>query len=157
MQIEHLKIPEVLKQNINMVINIELKELFSNGHFTLEKLEELVDEVIKWNVTLDKELLEARANERFELLFNEFIHDHSHTQSLNILYNAICLSEKLGLNPNWVNLQNHVFNYSKSMIAKANQHPLDGQHKTMDLLESICSEINIDLSTLKREYQVATT
>uniref|UniRef100_UPI0040472CC3 hypothetical protein n=1 Tax=Roseivirga sp. TaxID=1964215 RepID=UPI0040472CC3 len=66
-------------------------------------------------------------------------------------------AEKLGLNPNWVNLQNHVFNYSKSIIAKTNKHPLDGQHKTMDLLESICSEINIDLSALKREHQVATT
>jgi alpha-amylase/alpha-mannosidase (GH57 family) len=157
MQIEHLKIPEVLKQNINMVINIELKELFSNGHFTLEKLEELVDEVIKWNVTLDKDLLEARANERFESLFNEFIQDSSHIHSLNILHSAICLSEKLGLNPHWVNLQNHVFNYSKSLIANTNKLPLDGQQKTMQLLESICSEINIDLSTLKKEFQEVTT
>lgn len=149
MKIENLKIPEVLKQNIDMVINIELKALFSNGHFTLEKYGELVDEVIKWNVTLDKELLEAKANARFESIFEEFKAEPSKNQTLSILHKAIRFSKQLGLNPHWVNLQNQVFGYSKELL-ESDSPPRDGQHKVLDMLEAICDEINIDLATTKK-------
>jgi alpha-amylase/alpha-mannosidase (GH57 family) len=151
MKIEQLKLPEVLKQNINIVINIELKELLSNGNFTLDKFEELVDEVIKWEVSLDNNLLEAKANERLELLFSHFIHNDTSFDSLNVLYETIRLSKKLGLNPHWANLQNHVFDFAASVILGASHTPVEGQQKILKLLEKICFEINIDLSVLKRE------
>jgi hypothetical protein len=156
MKIEQLKLPEVLKQNINVVINIELKELLSNGNFTLEKFDELADEVIKWEVTLDKDLLEAKANERLELLFADFINNNAAIEPLRVLFETIRLSKKLGLSPHWVNLQNKVFGYATAVIAQPNHTPVDGQQKILNVLENICSEINIDLSVLKREIPILT-
>jgi hypothetical protein len=73
-----------------------------------------------------------------------------------VLFETIRLSKKLGLSPHWVNLQNKVFGYATAVIAQPNHTPVDGQQKILNVLENICSEINIDLSVLKREIPILT-
>lgn len=148
-----LQIPDMLKQNIDLVVNIELNELLSNGNFSLEKFEDLVEEVEKWDIKLNEEALNSHLNDKLELLFTDYLKDVSNTRLLEETLQSIQLAKRIRLSPNLVNLQNHVFNFGRDMI-QANEKPFDGQQAVMALIEKIASEINIDLTGLKREALV---
>ena len=153
MKVEQLKIPELLRQNLDMVINIELREVLTNGHFSLEKFEDLVEEALKWEVPIDRELLNNKLNLKLETLFDQFLKELSNVRILEALLLTIRLSKKIGLTPLLVNLQNAVFTFSKMMISER-QSPVDGQQKVMELVEHIATEINIDLAGLKQSALV---
>ena len=145
-----LQIPTTLRQNISNVINIEFKELFTNGNFSLQKMDELVDEVKKWNIALDRELLDAKINDKLDEMFERFLVDHARFDLLTDILNTIKLYKKVDLHPLLVNLQNNVFNLSKELLS-GTKSPIDGNSRILDLLEQIASEINIDLSSMKRQ------
>lgn len=153
MKVENLKIPEVLRRNLEVVINMELKEVLANGHFSLEKFEDLVEEVLKWDVKIDSEPLNTQLNLKLEALFTLFLQEVSNVKLLEEIHQAIQLSKKLGLTPNLVNLQNAVFTFSK-MLIEAGSTPIDGKKVLLELTEKIATEINIDLSGLKKEALV---
>ncbi|WP_420387387.1 DUF3536 domain-containing protein [Roseivirga sp.] len=150
MKVENLQIPPTLKQNIEDVINIEFKDLLANGHFSIQKMDELCDEVIKWDIKLNKDLLNARLNDKLDAMFKEFLADNSLHHILDDILATIQLFKKVNLNPILVNLQNSVFELSKSMISRS-KAPIDGNQKVVETLEEIAREINIDLSYLKQQ------
>lgn len=145
-----LQIPDMLKQNIDLVINIELSELLSNGSFSLEKFENLVEEVEKWDIKLNEEALNSHLNNKLEQLFTGYLNDVSNPGLLEETLQSIQLAKRLKLSPNLVSLQNHVFNFSKDLILAKNS-PFDGQQAILVILEKIATEINIDLTGLKKE------
>ncbi len=148
MKVENLQIPPTLKQNIDDVINIEFKDLLSNGDFSIQKMEELVDEVLRWNVKLNEELINARLNDRLDQMFDEFSEDKTNLSLLNQILNTIRLYKKAKLNPLLVNLQNNVFHLSKEFFS-GNETPVDGHQVIVECLESIGEEIGVDLSYVK--------
>ncbi len=150
MKVENLQIPPTLKQNIEDVINIEFKDLLSNGNFSIQKMEELCDEVLKWDINLNRDLLNARLNDKLDSMFKEFMNDYSTHQILLDILKTIRLIKKVKLNPILVNLQNGVFELSRKFIAQA-ETPVDGQQVFMDTMEEIAREINIDLSYLREQ------
>jgi len=153
LKVEKLKIPEMLRQNVEMVINIELKDVLTNGHFSLEKFEDLVEEAQKWEVSIDKEPLNSQLNIKLEKLFSQYLDEVSNVRILEELLTTIRLSKKIGLAPILVNLQNAVFTFSKSIIVEADT-PFDGQKVVMELIDQIAAEINIDLTGLKQSALV---
>jgi hypothetical protein len=145
-----LQIPVVLKQNIEMVINIELNEVLSNSPFNLEKFEDLVEEVEKWDVRINTSPLNNHLNIGLERLFTAYLQDVSNTHLLEKTLQVIQLSKRINLEPDMVSLQNLVFLFSKDLIQGKNT-PFDGQQAVLTLLEQLASEINIDLTGLKKE------
>lgn len=150
MKVENLQIPPTLKQNIEDVINIEFKDLLVNGHFSIQKMDELCDEVLKWGINLNEELLNAKLNDKLDVMFKEFLEDNSNHKVLDDILTTIKLCKKVNLKPILVNLQNSVFELSVSMISKS-KAPIDGNQKVVEILEEIASEINIDLSYIKQQ------
>ena len=150
MKVENLQIPPTLKQNIEDVINIEFKDLLSNGHFSIQKMDELCDEVLKWNIKLNEDLLNARLNDKLYEMFTEFLFDLSNQQILKDILATIRLYKKVKLNPILVNLQNSVFELSRSIYAK-NRPIAENDDGLVDTLEEIAREINIDLSYIKQQ------
>lgn len=150
MKVENLQIPPTLKQNIEDVINIEFKDLLVNGHFSIQKMDELCDEVLKWDVKLNEDLLNAKLNDKLDAMFKEFVNDNSNQRILDDILITIKLFKKVNLHPILVNLQNSVFELSKAMINRS-QAPVDGNQKVVETLEEIAKEINIDLSYLKQQ------
>ena len=143
-----LQIPETLKQNINNVINYEFKELFSNRQFSLQKMEDLVEETEKWNIQLDHEHINARLNTKLEELFLIFSRDTSHLDALDDLLKTIALSKRAQLQPLLVNLQNQVFSFSKNLFS-TNAKAIDGQHVVEEKVQALAVEIGIDLNYIK--------
>lgn len=147
---QKLQIPPTLKQNIDDVINIEFKDLFINNHFSIDRMEELVEETIKWDVKLNGELISAKLNIKLDDMFGQFNMDQSNYQLLEEILGTIRLYKKVGLSPLLVNLQNNVFELSKALISGTSA-PIDANQVVIELLEQIASEIGIDLSFIKNQ------
>ncbi|MFY0594294.1 DUF3536 domain-containing protein [Roseivirga sp.] len=145
---QKLQIPPTLKQNIDDVINIEFKDLFTNGHFAIARMEELVEETIKWDVNLNAELISAKLNDRLDDMFDQFLKDLTNYGLLEEMLSTIKLYKRVDLSPLLVNLQNNVFELSKSLITR-NGSPTDANQVVVELLEQVAQEINIDLSFIK--------
>jgi alpha-amylase/alpha-mannosidase (GH57 family) len=150
MRVENLQIPPTLKQNIEDVINIEFKDLLVNGHFSIQKMDELCDEVIKWGIQLNEDLLNAKLNDKLDAMFREFLLDHSNLKVLDDILATIKLFKKVSLNPILVNLQNGVFELSKTMYSKGSAATED-DNTLIETLEEIALEINIDLTYVKQQ------
>lgn len=143
-----LQLPATLKQNIDNVINYEFKELFTNGHFSVEKMEDLVEEVEKWKATIDEDLIGTRLNDKLDEMFLEFQNDTSNLDLLDNLMKSIELYKRVGLKPLLINLQNNVFSFSRNLFS--NRTPaIDGQQMVEEQIENLAAEINIDLSVVK--------
>ena len=153
MKVEELQIPDILRQNINVVINYELKSLLNNGHFKLETFEHLVEETLKWDINLNEESLSAGLNQKLEDQFNDYLKDPTKTALLEEVLKTIRLSKRISLSPNLVNLQNHVFQFSRELFQEE-LTPTDGRQIVIDLIEQIAGEVNIDLAGLKANAMV---
>lgn len=143
-----LQIPATLSQNIDSVINYEFRELFTNGHFSVEKMEDLVDEVQKWKITLNEDHISTRLNDKLDEMFNDFQNDTSNIELLDELMKTIELYKKVGLNPLLINLQNNVFSFSRDLFGKKTA-AIDAQQMVEEKIEILSEEINIDLSVVK--------
>lgn len=148
MKHENLQIPATLLQNIEDVINIEFKDLLVNGSFSIQRMDELCDEVLKWDVNLNKPLLETKLNDKLDQMFGQFAHDTNNTQVLHEILTTIQLYKRIDLNPALVNLQNHLFRLYSEWLKKS-QPPIDGKQVIMEILEEIGNEINMDLKHIK--------
>ncbi|MFT6871937.1 MAG: alpha-amylase/alpha-mannosidase (GH57 family) [Roseivirga sp.] len=146
---QKLQIPPTLKQNIDDVINIEFKDLFTNGNFHIERMEELVDETIKWDVQLNNELISAKLNIKLDEMFDQFQKEHDHNLLAEILQ-TIKLYKRVDLNPILVNLQNSVFGLNREFLS-GQKAPVDGNQIIVDTLGNIAIEIGIDLSFIKSQ------
>ena len=145
MKVTNLQIPPSLKHNIDNVINIEFQELVHNGSLNVLRMEELVKEAIKWDVNLNKELLNAKFGDLLDAHLKKFEEDMTRHSYLEEILEVIRLYKEIGLNPLLVNLQNNLFEFYKS-FTMANQKPIDGQQIVQETLLAIGKEINMDLS-----------
>jgi hypothetical protein len=143
-----LQIPATLKQNIDNVINYEFRELFTNGHFSVEKMHDLVTEVQKWNIPLYEEHINSRLNDKLDEMFQVFQTDTSNLELLNDLMKTIELYKQVGLKPLLINLQNNVFSFSRSLFSQK-ETAIDAQQIVKEKMEELAKEIDIDLSLVK--------
>lgn len=150
MRVENLQIPPTLKQNIEDVINIEFKDLLSNGNFSVQKMDELCDEVLKWKINLNEDLLDAKLNDKLDAMFKEFLDDKSNQKVLSEILSTIKLFKKVNLHPILVNLQNKVFELSSFIYSKGSV-TAEEDKTLIEILEEIAREINIDLTYVKQQ------
>lgn len=143
-----LQLPATLKQNIDNVINYEFKELFTSDSFSVEKMEDLVEEVEKWKTVLDADHISSRLNDKLEEMFIQFEKDTSNMMLLEDLMKCIELYKRVDLHPLLINLQNHVFSFSR-VLYSTKTAAIDGQQVVEEKLGKLASEINIDLSVVK--------
>ncbi|MEQ8245185.1 DUF3536 domain-containing protein [Fulvivirga sp.] len=144
MALENLGIPDILRKNLEMVINIELKDNLMAPEFDLEKLKHLVHEVNKWKVNLDEEIINKALQNLLDKLLDSFEQEPVKTDPLKNVLSILKLANQIKLNPNLINVQNSIFNLSKSIYS--GKLTLDNQKAILLILESIAEMVNIDLS-----------
>ena len=109
------------------------------------RMEELIKETLKWDVKLNKELLNAKMNDVLDNHLSKFKDDLTNHQYLADILQAIKLYKKIGLDPLLVNLQNNLFELYNTFTVR-DRKPIDGQHIVQETLLEIGQEINMDLS-----------
>ncbi len=140
---ENLGIPDILRKNLEMVVNIELKDTLNYDNFQVEKYKHLVEEVLKWNIKLDDQVINKELQILIEKLLHRFERKPLKVELLKEVTAIIQLSNRIKLQPNLINAQNTVFNLAKRILNE--QLVLDNQKSILLMLETIASMVNIDL------------
>lgn len=147
MKHENLGIPDILIKNLEMVINIELKDTLTQKAFNLEKFSQLVDEVVKWNVKLDHDILNKVLQQVLEKQLQKFEKEPAKTECLKNVIAILQLTNTIGLNPNLINVQNSVYLLAENIYC--NKLVLDNHQSVTLILEAISEMIGIDFSLVK--------
>ena len=109
-------IPDLLKVNTRAVINAELKNIFKAPKPNIFKLEQMVDEALRWEVELDRETISFTVSNKLYELVNALsfkVHDISYLEMLSkILIEMNELKLKFRL---W-KIQNKFFKVGKDFI-----------------------------------------
>lgn len=151
MNYENLEIPVILKRNIELVVNKELGDVMQDQQFNLERFKNLVAEIKKWDVELDKILLNNKTQFKLERLMVAFRDNpEDQTPLINVLEILKNIKE-IQLNPNFNNLQNMVFKFCKRLLY--GNIKLENQIRVMEIMEDISELINIDLLRMKTEQE----
>ena len=151
MKHEKLQIPTIMQKNIEMVVNIELKDVVEAKEINLEKFKHLINEVLKWEVQLDRTLINKQLQYRLEEMVDRFI-SMNDAESLEKVQLVIDHMRRIDLNPNLINVQNKIFKLGKSLIS--GQLQIDNKEVMLDLVTSIAERINIDLTALKEQVKI---
>ena len=152
MKHENLGIPDILIKNLEMVINIELKDTLTAESFILERFKQLVDEVVKWNVKLDEDILNKVLQQVLEGQLREFEEEPAKTECLKNVIAILQLTEKINLSPNLINVQNSVYNLAENIYCS--RLVLDNQQAVILVLEAISDMIGIDFSLVRERCLV---
>ncbi len=152
MKYENLVIPDILTKNLEMVINVELKDTLTDKAFNLERFTQLVDEVVKWKVKLDEDILNKVLQQVLEDQLQEFEGVPAKTECLKNVIAILQLTEKIRLNPNLINVQNSVYHLAENIYCS--RLILDNQQSVILVLEAISDIIGIDFSLVKERCLV---
>lgn len=151
MQHQNLQIPTIMKKNIELVVNVELRDVVEAKEFDLEKFKHLVDEVIKWEVQLDRQLINKNLQVLLDRIVNNFI-IHGQQDELELLIAIIDHMRKIDLDPNLINVQNEIFKFSRELISGRLQ--IDNKGAILQLITEVSDRINIELSAISKITKV---
>lgn len=148
MQLQNLKIPAILKKNIELVVNTELKDVITAEEFSLEQFNHLVEEVLKWNTQLDFDTLNKEMQLRLEEMVDAYKANTSDIRLLENIQAILVQMKKIQLEPNLINIQNDIFHFYKDLFQSDTK--LDNHSIIIDLLDCIAHQINLDFSQVKK-------
>jgi alpha-amylase/alpha-mannosidase (GH57 family) len=149
---ENLSIPDILRKNLEMVINMELKDTVMAENFDLEKFRHLVKEVQKWNVKIDEPILNKQLQLLLEKLLRRFEEEPVKTELLKNVLAVIQLIQTINLLPNLIIVENSIFNLTKRIYTET--LTLDNQKTITLMLESIADLVNIDVKGIKESLSL---
>jgi alpha-amylase/alpha-mannosidase (GH57 family) len=149
MNYTRLTIPSILKKNIELVVNKELRDVMEDPHFSKEKFINLVAEIKKWSVEVDTFAINKSTQRRLEALVEDFTNSPVDLEKLQCAYEVLKVLDEIQLRPNLSNVQNMVFKFCRRVLygELVLKDPVD----TMNLMEDISDIINIDLLHMKSE------
>ncbi|QCK15335.1 DUF3536 domain-containing protein [Mangrovivirga cuniculi] len=105
-----LHIPLALQRNIEGVVQSELKKVFLNDKLDMNKLESIVRDAIKWNVSVNNIILNPLVNSKLISMLNEFIEKPEDESLIGDIRKSIVLMRSIGLESNFKKIQNLTFN-----------------------------------------------
>lgn len=146
---ENLQIPTIMKKNIELVVNTELKDLVEADDFNMEKFNNLIAEVIKWEVQLDRALINKQLQLKLEGMIETFKQHPGDRSVLELLKMTITGMRKIDLDPNLINVQNDIFQLSRELLNGSLR--IDNKDAILQLVTEIATLINIDLSIIKQK------
>jgi alpha-amylase/alpha-mannosidase (GH57 family) len=118
MQSAGLKIPPTLRQNLNMVINNEINTFFEETNLQPKKLQDLVKEVNKWDILLNKERIEHTSALRLKDWVEDYLQNAEDKKMQQYIIETIAHLHGLEIYPDWNEIQNLIFKASKDLIPK---------------------------------------
>lgn len=142
-----LKLPPVLLKNLEIVVNQGLKRVFEQEFIDLNELEHFKEEIAKWNIPLDKEIIGYLATKKISDLIRVFKSEIGKTELLVQANDSINILNDLQVELVLYDIQTQVFNLSKhlSEILKSSDLDSNACSEVLDLFAVLCNSINIQL------------
>ena len=146
MNSEGLPAPTVLRKNTEIVINLELVKSLQKPNADLRNLNHLVEEVIKWQIPVDRKQLEYEATIKINGMISNFSRHPDDLKILTDLSGILALVHRIELKPSLNELQNQLFQIGRDSIetwAKSNKP--SNQLLLKNLLK-LASEVELDMT-----------
>ncbi len=102
-------IPDLLEKNINAVVNAGLKNIFNTPKPNIFKLEQMVEEAVKWNIELDAENISFVVSNKLYELINELSYKVDDLEFIEMLSKVLIELNKLKLKFRLWKIQNKFF------------------------------------------------
>jgi len=141
-----LPIPLVLKQNTEIVINLELVKSLKLPNADLRNLNHLVEEVLKWKIPVDKNLLGYETTNKLNGLIAQFSKHPDDVKILTDISSIISLVRKIDLSPSLNELQNQLFQIGRESSDIWSKSDLPSQRLLLDKLLKLASEVQLDMT-----------
>ena len=146
MNSESLPLPQVLKKNTEIVINLELVTSLQKPNADLRNLNHLVEEVIKWQIPVDKKLLEYEATIKINGLMASFSRDPDDLKILTDISGMLAVLRKIELKPSLNELQNQVFQIGRQSIELWSKSNKPSNKLLLDTLLKLAAEVELDMT-----------
>lgn len=144
-----MHIPQMLRQNLEIVINSEILKFLKSDADNPEKLENLAVEALKWKVVLHKTEMEFAATEKlFDLIskVESNLSDNRRLESMNGIFEQL---KQLSITPDLWRIQNRYFKLGKEHLTDkefaaevGNQEDVEWMEAFLKLGEYINVKIN---------------
>ncbi|MCS7027168.1 MAG: DUF3536 domain-containing protein [Bacteroidia bacterium] len=116
MQKAQLKIPAILKQNFEIVINNSLKNFFIRKSADIEKFKQTCQEVAHWRVNVDKENLSHVASIRILEMVQDYEKQVDNEELLDLITQIIRYLRSIAVDIRLGMIQNILFKISKRAV-----------------------------------------
>ncbi len=139
-----LEVPEILRRNLEQVLNSDLEALFedSDRRISIRKLKNRVQELEKWNIQIDVEKFRYKAGHRLRRLAESIPSRTNREEALINIRQVLEVIRPIGIEPDLSKLQEIVFKRIRGL--KTNE--LDGPfHKSLAQLGEI---IQMDVQSI---------
>jgi alpha-amylase/alpha-mannosidase (GH57 family) len=108
---QHLQLPYLLRKNLEIVMEYDMEQLFEEKPelLPLKRLQELVQEIMKWQVQLDKDKFNYLIGKRIYAIVRDRQPKPDDLPLIDNLYRGLHYIHEIGLNPDLSGLQTFVF------------------------------------------------
>lgn len=116
LQKNNLPIPQMLKQNLEIVLNNEIIKYLKSDSINPEALENVTEDAKKWEINLNKTEIEFAASHKLKILMQkveEDLSENSYLIAMNSIFRQLALIE---IEPDLWQIQNQYFNIGKENI-----------------------------------------
>ncbi len=109
----NLPVPRTFTKNLDLVINREIRRIFELPNLHSHKLKVLVDDAIKWSITVDKERIAYVATTCLNQIFKELREKPEQVDMVNRLIRVLNQMERLDIELKLWEMQNLLFKLMK--------------------------------------------
>jgi len=113
-----IPIPKVLLNNLENVINTELRHIFENGTLQASRLEQLAADAIRWNVKLDSTSISFAAGEKIFHLLRILEYSDSGFREMELILSVFQQMKNLSIELDLVEFQNEYFLKGKKILSE---------------------------------------
>jgi alpha-amylase/alpha-mannosidase (GH57 family) len=139
-------VPKTFYNNLETVLNMEIKDFFKQEKFFVSRLEKLSSEVKTWNITLDKEEIAFYAAQKILFLLESLRTHLFETKYIASINRALAVLDKLEIAPDTWKSQNAFFYIAPKIIESL---------ETADLVSSKKEEYRRQLKQLAGYLKVS--
>jgi len=140
----NIHMPMLFRKNLELVINNQLRRIFQEPDIKAADVKRLTEEVNKWQVSLDKEVISFVATDKLNALFADFACQPDQLAALINLYQIVQHLSELGIEPDLWQLQNKAFQLAKNH-PELWQEQAGGNKEIRWFFERLSVRLNISL------------
>ncbi len=140
----NIPMPMLFRKNLELVINNQLRKFFQHPDARAVELKRLTEEVNKWQIPIEKEVLAFVATEKLNEMLADFADHPDQLAAIINLYQILQHLNELGIEPDLWKLQNLCF-----QIGKTHLHHWQGEDPQVKELrwfyDRLAQRLNISL------------
>ncbi|MEZ4883656.1 MAG: DUF3536 domain-containing protein [Chitinophagales bacterium] len=116
LKIANLDVPRLFRKNLEVVINSDLRAIFGKPTINLRRLEELVKEIKKWDVDLDKKIIGFEASNKVYEMISGLKTSSDEIRTLETLKNTLHFLQQINIGLDLWKIQNQYFKLGKQIV-----------------------------------------